>query len=100
MDKWRNFLAMPADDDFVCFRPEPDSSLDFDAEAKSGRSGLNATNGRRMFGSTLRVEFSRPGGIRKNSNIFKDNKLPIVSRSVKPTALKITKAPTACPAFA
>jgi hypothetical protein len=63
-------------------------------------NALNDTNGRRLLGSTLRVEFSLPGGIRKNPEIFKENRLPTVSRSMNPMALKITKAPTACPAFA
>jgi hypothetical protein len=63
-------------------------------------AALNATNGRRILGSTVRVEFSLPRGIRKNPEIFKENRLPTVSRSVKPTALQITKASTDRAAFA
>jgi hypothetical protein len=63
-------------------------------DVRSCRDALIATNGKKVLGSIVRVEYGMPGGIRKNPEIFKDRRLPTVIRNTKLPSLEIQRGPT------
>jgi hypothetical protein len=63
-------------------------------DVRNCRDALVATNGKMVLGSVVRVEYGMPGGIRRNPEVFKENRLPTVIRTAKSASLEIRRGAT------
>jgi len=60
-------------------------------DLRDAQRARDATDGQRILGSKVRVEFSIPGGIRRNPSMFRENRLPTISRAVKREAISFAR---------